>query len=305
MGIGKPRDVAATNGHIARSSVPSRVDSESIANRKRRETDSVSTGEPPGNINPGDGHGEKDSCRFRHCDDHDRCMGSMHEPHNLQWQPHCDMHNVLLRPQLHDQLLLTMPRKPSEATQKAAKPKSKGKVATSPEDAQKPAKNKVGAPSTFQQHIADVICIRIAEGESLREIIKTPGMPDRSTVYDWLLRHPEFADQYARARDEQADTLADEIIAIADEQPEIIAVVDKKTGALIEHKLDGAFLQWQKNRIDARKWTAMKLKPKKYGERVALAGDADNPIKVEAEVQAENLLSAMLKNVELKKQVDD
>jgi 2-polyprenyl-6-methoxyphenol hydroxylase-like FAD-dependent oxidoreductase len=130
-------------------------------------------------------------------------------------------------------------------------------------------------------------------------------MPDRSTVYDGLLRRPEFADQYARARDEQADTLADEIIAIADEQPEIIPVIDRRTGELIEHKLDGAFLQWQKNRIDARKWTAMKLKPKKYGERVALAGDADSPIKIEAEVQAEALLTAMLNNVELKKQVDD
>jgi hypothetical protein len=49
----------------------------------------------------------------------------------------------------------------------------------------------------------------------------------------------------------------------------------------------------------------MKLKPKKYGERVALAGDADSPIKVEAEVQAENLLNALLKNSELKKQADE
>jgi hypothetical protein len=57
----------------------------------------------------------------------------------------------------------------------------------------------------------------------------------------------------------------------------VIAVVDKKTGALIEHKLDGAFLQWQKNRIDARKWTAMKLKPKKYGDKIALGGDGDAP----------------------------
>ena len=196
-------------------------------------------------------------------------------------------------------------QKAPKQPQEAAKPKARGKVAQEPQIAQEPAKKKMGAPSTFSQHYANVICTRIAEGESLREIIKTPGMPDRSTVYDWLLRHPEFADQYTRAREEQADTLADEIIAIADEQPEIIPVVDKRTGELIEHKLDNAFLQWQKNRIDARKWTAMKLKPKKYGERVALAGDAENPIKVEAEVQAENLLSAMLKNVELKKQADD
>ena len=105
----------------------------------------------------------------------------------------------------------------------------------------------------------------------MREIVKDAGMPDRSTVYDWLLRHPVFADQYTRAREEQADTLADEIIEIADEQPEIVVVTDK-TGKVIEHKLDGAFLQWQKNRIEARKWTAMKLKPKKYGDKLGLHG---------------------------------
>jgi hypothetical protein len=125
-------------------------------------------------------------------------------------------------------------------------------------------------------------------------------MPDRSTIYDWLLRHPEFADQYARAREEQADTLADEIIAIADEQPEIIAVTDKKTGALIEHKLDGAFLQWQKNRIDARKWTAMKLKPKKYGDKLALGGDADAP-PIKTEETSSSRLFDIIRNLEMTK----
>ena len=112
-----------------------------------------------------------------------------------------------------------------------------------------PAPKKIGAPTTFNQHTADIICIMLAEGMSLRQILredKTGTMPAQSTVYEWLIRHPSFAEQYARAREEQADTNADEIIAIADEQPEVIAVTDKKTGALIEHKLDGAFLQWQK-----------------------------------------------------------
>jgi len=196
-------------------------------------------------------------------------------------------------------------RKAPKQPQEASKPETKGQVGLAPQNAQKPEKKKLGRPTIFTQQMANLICLRIAEGESLREIVKMEGMPERATIYEWLLKKPDFADQYARAREEQADTLADEIIAIADEQPEIIPVVDKKTGMLIEHKLDGAFLQWQKNRIEARKWTAMKLKPKKYGERVALAGDADNPVKIEAEVQAENLLSAVLKNVELKKQADD
>lgn len=162
-----------------------------------------------------------------------------------------------------------------------------------------PPKKKTGRPSTFSQHIADIICIRLSEGESLREIVKTEGMPDRTTIYDWLMKNEAFANQYTRAREEQADTYADEIIAIADEQPEIIAVVDKKTGALIEHKLDNAFLQWQKNRIDARKWTAMKLKPKKYGDRVQVAGDAENPLAVTADV---NIFDTLLSTIEAKRQ---
>jgi hypothetical protein len=163
-----------------------------------------------------------------------------------------------------------------------------------------PAKKPVGAPTTYNQHIATVICIRIAEGESLRQILRGEGMPVQSAVYEWLLRHPEFAEQYTRAREEQADTLADEIIAIADEQPEIIAVVDKRTGELIEHKLDGAFLQWQKNRIEARKWTAMKLKPKKYGDRVAVEG-VEGGAAIKTEDTNANKFLDIIKNMEMTK----
>ena len=191
--------------------------------------------------------------------------------------------------------------KPRKRATKAVKPaKTGGSTSAAQKPSQAPKKNPIGAPTTYNEHIASVICIRIAEGESLREIVKDAGMPDRSTVYDWLLRHPSFADQYARAREEQADTLADEIIAIADEQPEIIAVTDKKTGALIEHKLDGAFLQWQKNRIDARKWTAMKLKPKKYGDKIALGGDSDAP-PIKTEDTGSSRLFELIKNMEMAK----
>ena len=163
-----------------------------------------------------------------------------------------------------------------------------------------PAKEKkVGRPTLYTKELGDIICSRIAEGESLREIIKTEGMPDRTVVYDWLLRDPEFANHYTRAREDQADTLADEILAIADEQPEVIAVLDKH-GALIEHKLDNAFLQWQKNRIDVRKWTAMKLKPKKYGDRLVHAGDSENPLEIQND--AMTILAAAVKNLELKRQ---
>lgn len=160
---------------------------------------------------------------------------------------------------------------------------------------------KVGRPPNYTPEIAATICLRISQGESLKSITLSEGMPRQATVYEWLIRYPEFAESYARAREEQADTLADEIIAIADEVPEVVPVIDKRTGELIEHKLDNAFLQWQKNRIDARKWTAMKLKPKKYGDRVALTGAADgSPIQVESR----HVFDTVLKNLEATRQIE-
>jgi hypothetical protein len=192
-------------------------------------------------------------------------------------------------------------KKPPKTAHKPAKSPKVGVGTSAAEKAAKsPKKNPVGAPTTYTEHIGTVICIRIAEGESLRQILRTEGMPAQSTVYEWLLRFPAFAEQYTRAREEQADTLADEIIHIADEQPEVVAVVDKRTGALIEHKLDGAFLQWQKNRIEARKWTAMKLKPKKYGDRVAVEGvEGGAAIKTE-DANADKFLE-IIRNMEMKK----
>ena len=123
-------------------------------------------------------------------------------------------------------------------------------------------------------------------------------MPDIQTVYAWMFKDPIFLTQYTRAREEQADTLADEIIAIADEQPEVVEVKDKD-GNVIDHRLDSAFLAWQKNRIEARKWTAMKLKPKKYGEKLTHAGDDVNPVIVETNL---NVFGELLKNIKLRRQ---
>jgi hypothetical protein len=118
-------------------------------------------------------------------------------------------------------------------------------------------------------------------------------MPVHSTIYLWLLQNKQFSDNYTRARDEQADTLADEIHALADEPP--AEIVDDKGIS----RVDGGWVTWQRNRVDARKWVASKLKPKKYGERQVLAGDADNPLEVKVE---STIFDTLLSNLELTKQ---
>ncbi len=150
-----------------------------------------------------------------------------------------------------------------------------------------------GRPSLYKPDTVAEILKRISNGESLRKITQDDHMPHMDTVYLWLLKHPEFSEQYARAREEQAETLADEIVALADEEP-VQVVDDKGVG-----RVDSAWVTWQKNRVDARKWVAAKLKPKKYGDRVAVAGDADSPLKVD--VDAKGLFDSILQSMELKK----
>jgi hypothetical protein len=176
----------------------------------------------------------------------------------------------------------------------------------------------LGRPSDYSQATADYICACISNGMSIRQIIqysKTPEgikelkelgishIPAQGTIYVWLFRFPAFQEQYARAREEQADTLADEILAIADETPEMNPIIDKRTGELIEMQMHSAYIQWQKNRIDARKWTAMKLRPKKYGEMVRqnieeVQGDV-------VDVTAKEVLTSIVSNIEMKRQLQN
>lgn len=125
-----------------------------------------------------------------------------------------------------------------------------------------------GRPSIYTPELAQEICDKIRKGLSLREIEKCEGMPSIFAIWDWLDKKEGFAKQYAQAKTEQAELLADEIVAIADEEMPRDA----------QGKIDPAAVNQARLRVDARKWVAAKLLPKKYGESQTLRGDAENPL---------------------------
>jgi hypothetical protein len=187
------------------------------------------------------------------------------------------------------------PVKNIKAAQEAAKAIVKAKVTSKAAKAPTPAKT--GRPTKYNQETADFICMMLSEGMSLRQILKadTVGrLPAQSTVYEWLIRHAEFAEQYARAREEQADTNADEILSIADEMPPEYTDDKGRT------TLDMTYIQWQKNRIEARKWTAMKLKPKKYGEKLGLHG-VDGAAPIATQDATASKFEEIIRNMEMTK----
>lgn len=105
-----------------------------------------------------------------------------------------------------------------------------------------------GRPSSYSEGLAERICHRLSEGESLLAICKGDDMPAESTVRGWVLDDREgFSAKYARSRDMGLDHHNDHILEIADTATD---------AALARVK------------IDARKWYLSKLAPKKYGERI-------------------------------------
>lgn len=114
------------------------------------------------------------------------------------------------------------------------------------------------------------ICERIADGKSLRQILEAQDMPASSTVFKWLAEDASFAEQYARARDAQADAVFDDILSIADDGRNDWMEKQDADGNNIGWLVNGEAVRRSQLRIDARKWMAGKLKPKKYGDRLDL-----------------------------------
>ena len=95
---------------------------------------------------------------------------------------------------------------------------------------------------------------------------KEPTLPTPTTVYKWLHKNVEFRDQYALAREYQADTFVDEIISIADNNTLDVSV-NKKTGKVTVH---GETVNRSRLKSDNRKWAAARHNAKKYGDRLQM-----------------------------------
>lgn len=128
---------------------------------------------------------------------------------------------------------------------------------------------KRGRPTNYSQELADEICRRIGDGESLRSICAETGMPGRTTVFRWLADpdRDDFRHQYAHARDAQADAIFDDMLEIADDAMNDWMQKRLRDGQ-VETVVDQEHIQRTRLRIDTRKWIAARLAPKKYGDKV-------------------------------------
>lgn len=126
-------------------------------------------------------------------------------------------------------------------------------------------------PTDYTKELIDRICDELSDGVSLRTICLEEEMPDKSTVFRWLRENKEFQDQYARAKQESADAMAEEILDISDNG--VNDWMERNYGDTSVWVTNGESLQRSKLRVDTRKWLMAKMKPKKYGEKMDVTSD--------------------------------
>jgi hypothetical protein len=105
--------------------------------------------------------------------------------------------------------------------------------------------NKVGRPAAYSEELAERICEHVANGGFVSQLQKK-GLPSHTTISRWLNEKEEFSAMFARAREQRAETFADQIVEIADTEEDAAKA---------------------RVRVDARKFVASKLLPRTYGDK--------------------------------------
>lgn len=154
----------------------------------------------------------------------------------------------------------------------------------------------MGRNSDYSEEIAELICAEIASSDkSLRYICESrEDFPGYSTVWIWLARNPTFQDLYARAKELQAEVIAEGMLDIADTPQEgerrkitqsAVKISPKEGEPAIQSApeveiMTADMIEHRKLRIETRKWLLAKLKPKKYGDKIEHSTDPTAPFTV-------------------------
>jgi len=109
----------------------------------------------------------------------------------------------------------------------------------------------------------EALCVAVGNGESIHRLTQRPDMPNRETFFRQCRTMPERATRYAEALALRGEKLADEIVDLSDEAMYAASPEEAQAYRL---------------RVDARKWVASRLLPRKYGDKMVVEGNAENPI---------------------------
>lgn len=127
--------------------------------------------------------------------------------------------------------------------------------------------------------LVEAVLLRVHEGETLRAVARHLGF-EESTWRMRCIKDKDFFAQYMRARIGQAESWADEIVALADTSRQ---GKKKKTNADgTEEVTTGDMVERSKLQIETRKWLLARLHPAVYAEKIKteVSGPEGGPLVV-------------------------
>ena len=128
---------------------------------------------------------------------------------------------------------------------------------------------KLGRPTeTVDPVEASLICDWIAHGKTLREYCRQKGKVKWRTIYKWLEKDEEFRSAFARARDTGCEILFEECLELIDTPPVMC-------GSEGNERIDPAFINWQKNRVETRFKMLSKFNPKRFGDKLGVEAEGN------------------------------
>ena len=102
-----------------------------------------------------------------------------------------------------------------------------------------------------------------------------------STFLRWCGDNKELAEHYARADRIATDIQFEQFHDLNDEEP-----------PTVEGRVDSGWVQWQRVRLDNKKWEMAKRHPKRLGDRPVPGADPENPLhlKIDREETLDKLI---------------
>lgn len=140
-----------------------------------------------------------------------------------------------------------------------------------------------GRPTDYTPEIAEAICEHIANGRSLVTYCKENDV-SYVTVMRWLNAKEEFRNNYTRAREDQANFLAEEILRISDDGLND-TYTDREGNVVVNQDV----IARSRLRVDSRKWYASKMLPKKYGEKIQTEHSGEMTVRAKTDVSDDEL----------------
>lgn len=119
----------------------------------------------------------------------------------------------------------------------------------------------------FNPLIGDIVCSKVANGNSVTKVCREDGMPTYGTVCRWRRESPEFDKALDQALQDKADFLTDEALEVAKD------LVDNDRKKMVDVAATTLLTDqyWKKATAD---------KPRKYSPKLTHSGDPDNPISI-------------------------